>query len=120
MHGEGSAGGAPAARPETAEGSPRDRLRRRLANELLSAAAQHAIVTDELQDLERARRVSGLGPRDMLHVQELRRRKLVLRLRHDRANRRLMSLLATTRATVDEPAFRRAPGVPGDPAGGGA
>ena len=118
MHGEGSGGEASATRPETAEGSPRDRLRRRLANELLAAAAQHANVTDELQDLERARRVSGLGPRDMLHMQELRRRKLVLRLRHDRANRRLMSLLATTRATVDEPAFRRPPGVP-DSAGGG-
>ncbi|HZT67747.1 MAG TPA: hypothetical protein VFA11_18300 [Acidimicrobiales bacterium] len=77
------------------EASPRQRLRRKLANELLAAAAQHAIVTDELQELERRRRGGELSNRDLLRVQELRRRKLMARLRHDRAHRRLVGLLAT-------------------------
>ena len=65
---------------------------RRLANELLAAAAQHAIVTDELQDLEAVRKRRELTRSEALLAQDLRRRKLVSRLRHDRAHRRLMAL----------------------------
>jgi len=68
------------------------RLRRRLGNELLAAAARHAAVSDELNDLEVIRSRRGWTSDQAERYEHLRREKVEARIRHDQAHRQLMRL----------------------------
>jgi len=71
------------------------RLRRRLGNELLAAAARHAAISDELHDLEAMRSEGGWNPEQAERYDYLRRQKAAERSRHDQAHRQLMRLPAS-------------------------
>jgi len=68
------------------------RLRRRLGNELLAAAARHSAISDELHDLESLRAGDDWTTERAERYEHLRREKVAERLRHDQAHRQLMRL----------------------------
>ena len=68
------------------------RLRRRLGNELLAAAARHAAISDELQDLDRLRSRGTWSAAQAERYEYLRRQKVEARIRHDMAHRQLVRL----------------------------
>ena len=72
-------------------------VRRRLANELLTAAARHSAIVDELHDLELLREQGPLGPEEEARERELRAMRAEARQRHDRAARDLRKLMAGAR-----------------------
>ena len=72
-------------------------MRRRLANELLTAAARHSAIVDELHDLDRLREQGPLGPDEEARERELRALRADARRRHDRAARDLRRLMAGAR-----------------------
>ena len=68
------------------------RLRRRLGNELLAAAARHSAISDEIHDLEAMRSAGGWSAEQVERYEYLRRQKAAERVRHDQAHRQLMRL----------------------------
>ena len=76
--------------------SPFAKTRRRVAEELLAAAARHAVISDELYDLEKLREERSLGPKELARLEQLRAEKLLCRLRHRRAHSRLVRLTASS------------------------
>ena len=71
--------------------------RRRLANELLTAAARHSAIVDELRDLEHLRDLGPLGPEEEARERELRGMRAEARRRHDQAARDLRRLMSGAR-----------------------
>src|SRR4051794_35209353 len=71
--------------------------RRRLANELLVAAARHSAIVDELHDLELMREQGPLSDEEEQRERELRELRADARQRHDRAARDLRKLMAGAR-----------------------
>jgi hypothetical protein len=71
--------------------------RRRLASELLTAAARHSAVVDEIHDLELLREERPLTLDEELRYQELRSLRGEARRRHDLAARDLKRLMAGAR-----------------------
>ena len=71
------------------------RLRRRLGNELLAAAARHAAISDEIHDLEAMRSGGAWSPEQAERYEYLRRQKAAERGRHDQAHRQLMRLASS-------------------------
>lgn len=71
--------------------------RRALANELLRAAAEHSALSDELHDLEVLGARRPLTSQEALHAEELRRRRLEARQRHDTAEIQLKRVNASMR-----------------------
>ena len=71
------------------------RLRRRLGNELLAAAARHAAISDEIHDLEEMRSGGGWSAEQAERYDYLRRQKAAERVRHDQAHRQLMRLASS-------------------------
>jgi len=81
---------------DDAPASPFATTRRRVAEELLAAAARHAVISDELYDLERVREQRSLTAKELARLEQLRAEKLVCRLRHRRAHTRLVRLTASS------------------------
>jgi hypothetical protein len=71
--------------------------RRRLAGEMLAAAATHSVICDELDALEGVRAERALTAAEEARCEVLRDRKHQLRRRHDIAERRLRALAGTRR-----------------------
>jgi hypothetical protein len=71
--------------------------RRRLASELLSAAARHSAVVDELHDLELLRDERPWTDEETQRYAELRELRGEARRRHDMAARDLKRLMAGAR-----------------------
>lgn len=71
--------------------------RRRLASELLSAAARHSAVVDEIHDLETVREVRPWTDDETQRYAELRELRGEARRRHDLAARDLKRLMAGAR-----------------------
>jgi len=71
--------------------------RRRLAAELLSAAARHSVVVDEIHDLEDAREGRPLTPAEQERYASLREERALARRRHDHAARDLRRLMSGAR-----------------------
>jgi hypothetical protein len=71
--------------------------RRRLASELLTAAARHSAVVDEINDLERARDQRSWTEEEEARYAELRGERGEARRRHDVAARDLKRLMAGAR-----------------------
>jgi len=76
--------------------SPFAKTRRRVAEELLAAAARHAVISDELYDLEKLREERPLAAKELARLEQLRAEKLLCRLRHRRAHARLVRLTASS------------------------
>jgi hypothetical protein len=68
------------------------RLRRRLGNELLAAAARHSAISDEITDLEVLRSQGVWSTEEAERYEHLRRQKVEARVRHDQAHRQLVRL----------------------------
>jgi hypothetical protein len=73
------------------------RTRRRLASELLSAAARHSAIVDELHEIDLMREQRALTPEETERYQELREARRMARHRHDVAARDLKRLMAGAR-----------------------
>lgn len=71
--------------------------RRRLASELLSAAARHSAVVDEIHDLEEQREQRPLTDAESQRYAELRELRGEARRRHDLAARDLKRLMSGAR-----------------------
>lgn len=71
--------------------------RRRLASELLTAAARHSAVVDEIHDLERLREERPWTDEETERYAELRELRGEARRRHDLAARDLKRLMAGAR-----------------------
>ncbi|MEY2452625.1 MAG: hypothetical protein QOD92_2199 [Acidimicrobiaceae bacterium] len=71
--------------------------RRRLASELLSAAARHSAVVDEIHDLEQLREARPWTDDETQRYAELRELRGEARRRHDLAARDLKRLMAGAR-----------------------
>jgi hypothetical protein len=71
--------------------------RRRLASELLSAAARHSAVVDEIHDLERLRDERPWSDEESQRYAALRDLRGEARRRHDLAARDLKRLMAGAR-----------------------
>jgi hypothetical protein len=71
--------------------------RRRLAAELLSAAARHSAVVDEIHDLEEARDKRPLSLIEEERYASLREERALARRRHDHAARDLRRLMSGAR-----------------------
>ena len=72
--------------------------RRRLAGELLAAAAVHSAISDELEALERLRDTRPLDPAEEERCAVLRMRKRAALRQHDAAQHRLRRLAAHLRS----------------------
>ena len=68
--------------------------RRRLASELLTAAARHSAVVDEIHDLEKLREERPWTSDEAARYAELRELRGLARRRHDLAARDLKRLMA--------------------------
>ena len=71
--------------------------RRRLASELLTAAARHSAVVDEIHDLEKIRDSRAFTDEESERYAELRELRGQARHRHDIAARDLKRLMAGAR-----------------------
>lgn len=71
--------------------------RRRLASELLTAAARHSAVVDEIHDLEKIRDERDWTEEEAARYAELRGERGEARRRHDLAARDLKRLMAGAR-----------------------
>ena len=71
--------------------------RRRLASELLTAAARHSAVVDEIHDLEQLREQREFTDDEAARYAELRGERGEARRRHDLAARDLKRLMAGAR-----------------------
>lgn len=71
--------------------------RRRLASELLTAAARHSAIVDELHDLEKLRDQREWTKEEAQRYSELRGERGDARRRHDLAARDLKRLMAGAR-----------------------
>lgn len=71
--------------------------RRRLASELLTAAARHSAVVDEIHDLENVRDERPWTAEEEARYKELRELRGEARRRHDLAARDLKRLMAGAR-----------------------
>ena len=71
--------------------------RRRLASELLTAAARHSAVVDEIHDLETTRDTRPWTDEEAQRYAELRELRAEARRRHDLAARDLKRLMAGAR-----------------------
>ena len=71
--------------------------RRRLASELLSAAARHSAVVDEIHDLDQLREERPWTDEETQRYAELRELRGEARRRHDLAARDLKRLMAGAR-----------------------
>jgi hypothetical protein len=71
--------------------------RRRLASELLTAAARHSAVVDEIHDLDKVREQRAWTDEEIARYAELRELRAEARRRHDLAARDLKRLMAGAR-----------------------
>ena len=71
--------------------------RRRLASELLTAAARHSAVVDEIHDLELLKEQRAWTAQESARYAELREERGEARRRHDLAARDLKRLMAGAR-----------------------
>lgn|GEM_PF-2975220 len=72
-------------------------FRRRLATELLAAAARHSAIVDEVHDLEALREQRELSESEQRRYAELRQLRAEARRRHDQAVRDLRRLMSGVR-----------------------
>jgi hypothetical protein len=72
-------------------------LRRRLATELLSAAARHSAIVDEVHELDQIHEQREWAEEERDRYTELRRMRADARRRHDHAARDLRKLMAGAR-----------------------
>lgn len=71
--------------------------RRRLATELLTAAARHSAIVDEIHDLDKLREERAWTDDETARYAELRELRGLARRRHDLAARDLKRLMAGAR-----------------------
>lgn len=69
-------------------------MRKQAALDVLTAAAAHSLLTDQLDDLAAVRRERVWTPEESAREQELRARLDDARRRHDAAHRRLRAISA--------------------------